>query len=674
MNRGTALLLAMGALLAHALFLHIGTAQEFAAPYDLAHVAYRLARNFVQHGSLAFNLDLDGGPLEGGLESHGSPLLVGLAIVAERGYLPVTTFCQTIGLLAALGTVSVSASFATDRFAGVIPPALLVVSGCFAAAAASGTELPLVAFFLTLAFVSLEHRWRKTYALALAGLVSASPLGVVMAAALFAIALVERLIPRRDRARPMALVSALPALLVAALFFGMRTREGDSLYGSLLGRLFEFDPIRMKAGLAYVLDFAFATAIPLLIVLPLVLGLVGRVSGAGLRALALTLVWAGLVVLQAGGPLAFNVAMAPALPLLCVSIQQGMLGALDTHRRGLEVLCWSLLTLVILVSAIASKYPGDLGPIPAYDLHQSWMTASATAPYGYERRLGRQALDDEIHMTETQRELGRFLRDHATPGRTLLTPWPGAVSYLSGMRVLDLSGRATPLPDGTRAGLWEPRPRTDVLALLAQRPDFFLPTLITRQKAVRSEFGLGMLLELYSIDRTPTPARVKLLEAALDDYELVTLPLHLVADRSSRSKPFYILRRRDLGLAPQLALSVSEGRIRVESLPLETGDGEAARGHPQLAWLQVRVLDEAGHSYALGPRGRPSDQSRVCARTNLLLEPVAGRTTRLADLPLPSLPDGARVAEVRAMLINPQTRRSHPFARVGEEVSFLLDD
>ena len=80
MNRATALLLAMAALLAHTLTIHLDFERHFAPPYGFAHVAFRIARNFVRADHFAWNHD----PLEGGLGSYPSPLWVLVAAVAER--------------------------------------------------------------------------------------------------------------------------------------------------------------------------------------------------------------------------------------------------------------------------------------------------------------------------------------------------------------------------------------------------------------------------------------------------------------------------------------------------------------------------------------------------------------------------------------------------------------
>jgi hypothetical protein len=50
-NRGTVILLALAILLAHAIAIHRSDGGDVAAPYEIAHVAYRLGRNLVFEGS-----------------------------------------------------------------------------------------------------------------------------------------------------------------------------------------------------------------------------------------------------------------------------------------------------------------------------------------------------------------------------------------------------------------------------------------------------------------------------------------------------------------------------------------------------------------------------------------------------------------------------------------------
>ena len=61
MNRTTAILVALATLLAHVLAINQNTDGLFAPPHELAHVAYRIARNLVHEATPAWN-SRDGGP------------------------------------------------------------------------------------------------------------------------------------------------------------------------------------------------------------------------------------------------------------------------------------------------------------------------------------------------------------------------------------------------------------------------------------------------------------------------------------------------------------------------------------------------------------------------------------------------------------------------------------
>ena len=664
MNRATALLLAMAALLAHTLAIHHTGAQQFAPPYDLAHVAYRIARNLVRTGELAWNL----APADGGFSSYPSPLLIAIAALAERLYLPVTTFCQVAGILAMLATVGLSASFAVDRFAGVIPPLLLVTSGAIAGAAASGTELPFVALFAMGAFVAFEHRRYRRLSAWLAGLALASPFGVVLAAALAALAQAERVVPRRDGLPPVPLACFLPVAAIAASLLLLPRPGAASAYGMFFASL-SVDARILRTGLVYLQGVAVATATPFLLVVPLVFLALGRLSGAGTRALGLTLVWCACVLAQGGGALAASLAMAPALPLAFVAVQQGIVAALDTQRVYLERLSWSMLALAVAASALASKYPGDLGPLPTYAWHRAWMDAESVPPYGLQPVLGREAITEEIQLAASMRDFATFLRDHLDPGASVLTPWPGALGYLSGLRVIDLFGRTSVLPGQPPNPLWRPQPKTDVVAALGLEPDFVLLARPSRSSSTRAEFGQRLALGLYGLDRDPTVPRGKAIGAALGEYELVTVPVR--SGNQPRPWPAWLLRRKDLGLAPALELGLEEGLLRID-LAGHEGDESLRRGHPQLAWLFVSIEDSKGRRWSVLPTGEPVEDGTVCLRTGLVVGPRSNRAVRLAELPLPELPDGATPRRVSAVLLNPGTRVGQGFGPISDPASLEL--
>src|SRR5262249_20873804 len=105
MNRGTVVFLALAILLAHTFAIHQTVRGDLAAPYEGAHVAYRLGRNLVYEGSAQWNT---GGPP---VESYPSLVWVLVSAFAARLYISPIWVSQGLGLVAALGTVIVLAQF-----------------------------------------------------------------------------------------------------------------------------------------------------------------------------------------------------------------------------------------------------------------------------------------------------------------------------------------------------------------------------------------------------------------------------------------------------------------------------------------------------------------------------------------------------------------------------------
>jgi len=617
----------------------------------------------VHSGSFAWNVD----PNDGALGSYPSPLWVLVAMVAERLYLPVTLFCQNVDILAVLGTLALAAFFAPDRFAGWIPPLLLVASGGVATSAASGTETAFLMFCMTASFVSFERRWRRRFALSLALLVAVRPEGVLIAALFFAFALLER-VRKTHQGAKMPLGMFVPALIVAIAAFQVPAPHGGSAYAWMLSDLFQPDEARLTNGLAYIYDAIVAAGTPLLIVIPIAALAFGRLSRMGLRTILLTVAWFALVTLQGGGSLAFSQAIVPVLPILFLAVQQGLLPLLDLQRKGVAVATWSAVVTCILLSGLASKFPGNLGPLKTVGLHERWMRATSEPGFGLDATLGRSGLDAEIKLSGQLRNLASFLRANMEPGQTLLTPWPGSLGYLSGLRVDDLFAR-TNAPEGvTPFPHWPPNPRADVVAALERSPDFILPGIVDRSIAAQPT---RIAQRLMLLDQAPSTERIAAIESALDQYELITLPVPLAEGRSRRTRPFYLLRRRQLGHGPKIEVDVTDGRLRIDVFhPVE--DGALMQGYPQLARLKVTAVDRNGETWYLTPTGFLSAEARVCARTGLLLRAIGDRPTRLLDLPRPTAPDGSRIVELRAVLLNPGMKGSHPFTRVSEETVLKL--
>jgi hypothetical protein len=667
----------MAALLAHALALHQDGIGQFAPAHESAHVAYHLARNWVQNGVLAWGQEIDAAGVQhwvGGIESHPSPMLVLAAAIAERILFPVTTFCQVAGVLAVLLTVALSASFATDRIAGIIPALLLVASGGIAAGAASGTEIPFLTLGMAATFVAFEHRWRRRFSIALLFLVLARADGAIVVAAYFALALAERAIHRRDRSPPMALWAFIPAFAVMGALALARGSDGRSVLVSMLLDVCNADLPRLQQGASSVRDFVLGTGVPLLAVFPIVALLFRRLSGAGVRALLLAALWIVIVVLEGGGPPEFGLAFVPALPVLFVAVQQGIIGALDTHWRVMEALSWAVLLAAVVISALASKFPGDLGPLPLERVHRQWMRASATAPFGRQGVLGRLALNEEIAITSQLRELATWLQHEVPAERSVLTPFPGVLGYLSRARIHDLFQRTGGATDGrTSLTWWFERP-VDVLAALEERPDYVLPGLVSVELIGSRTLPESLARELMRADQDPSSEeRLRAARKLLEDYELLSVPLWREdsSRRIARSQPFFLLRRKDRGPGFALSANLAADRLTVDLTRSRTVEDTSSDGLPQLARLRITATDDRGQSWQVDPAGGLTPDPRVSTRIGLLLQPSGSRPTRLFDSAI-RVPPEVRVVELHVALLNPGTRGGHFLAELCEEASVSL--
>jgi hypothetical protein len=684
MNRTLAILLAMAMLLAHSLALHLNPEGHLGEPYEYAHRAYHLARNLIREGALVWNTGLEGSA-RGGLESYPSLLWVGLSSVAERLYLPVTRTTQVVGMAAALMTVRFSVMFDKDRISSIIPALLLVTSGAFAAAAPSGLETSLVAFLLTAAFVSFERARRSTFSVALLLLVIARPEGAltIILFALFAIR--DRLRAQRDPSQEMPLGAFLPALLAAAVLLWIPNSSGQSLYGTWIASLLSFDAARASQGLGYLSDL-FATAItPVLVVFPIGGWITGRLTRTGRRALVWAVAWMTVVTLQGGGLQPFSVALVPALPLLAIAIQQGILAALDTDLKFMEKVSWAALMLTCLLGILATKSPVSLQRVQGTVPILNWLKAGrGPKPLGGQPVLGIASVTSELKRTIKLRDVGLFLRASVPADYTLLSPYSGAIAYLSRMQVLDLYGQVT-APEGT--GLtppWNPRPAIDLLAALEQDADFILVGLQNiRERELGGAFGLG-LEELLILDGSHEDLeRQALISAQLNEYELVTVPVY--AQRRHRSAPFPLLRRKDLGLTPRLEIQHVDDEIRVLLTSDWPKDSTGWPGNPHLVRLALEGTDENGNVWFLDPQGgshaptrnaknqKRGPEDELFVRPDLLLQPTPEQWVRLASVPLLKTPAGTRLVDLRAQLFNPYTAKQSPFAPASSEASLKLE-
>ena len=307
MNRITALLFAFAALLTHVLVVHRDLGGTFGAPYESAHVAFRLARNLVTEGSVHWWRDPATAETVGGLWSYPSPLLVLISSVFERLYLPVTRGVQVTGIVSVLATVWLCTRFDLTRILSVVSAVLLVSCGAVAAAGGSGTEWPIVMALATTAFVAVEKNRPFAAAISLALLAVSSAASVVLVAILFVQSLLrDELFGSPSRARRVLF------FLPAAAALALAEWAGASLLHDLK-RTFTWAPDDAAQGLAQLRDFLVSTVSPLLLIYPLVALFRRELSPVGRRALVIAVAWCAVTVLGGGGPLTFDLGFVPAL-------------------------------------------------------------------------------------------------------------------------------------------------------------------------------------------------------------------------------------------------------------------------------------------------------------------------------------------------------------------------
>lgn len=657
MNRPTAILVALATLLAHVLALHQNVEGTFAPPFELAHVAFREARNLVYDGSLAWNT---GGPV---IESYPSTLWVALNALATALYLPPTVTSQYVGIACALGTVAVLAQFSANRLAGLIALLLFVVTGTTASAAASGTEYPLVMLAVSAAFLFYERRWPRALAIALTLLVlTRNDLWLFVLAFLA----FELLGARRRRAagEPTLLRAFLVpfgAMAAAALLRWLLT---GVFLSSTTRLLLTLNPERWRLGRDYVVSFYLCSGAGFLVVFPLWYLLRRQLSGAGRRALALVGLWSVFIALVGGDGLPFWMALAPAVPLLFLAVQEAMIIAMDSRRRALAPLTWLLFVGGVVGSGLVSRVPTDIGSLPLEHIQRLWMRPTDRLIAAYGRMHGRLGLMQEIDEVEEMRAVGVFLRDRLDVGSRILSPWPGAIGYISRQEVLDLFGRASAPADGSPPRSWYGLPEINIPSSLSVGAEYIVPVATSGTVPPR----IGELLRSWIERHEPPETRAGSIVpsmARLRTYELISVPIprrsYLPADISPH--PFYMLRRRDLELEPRLELR-SAGDRTVDVFAWHDG-------HEQVVDLEVVLVEPNGRSLHLRPTGDFVEQDLVHARAAVLLHRTGEQAIHLMRF---RVPDDVQAGELLAILQNPNSGEDAQFSMVSKQASLKLAD
>ncbi|MBI5365029.1 MAG: hypothetical protein HZA53_17765 [Planctomycetes bacterium] len=664
MNRSIALFVALAVLLAHILAIHNDGTGSLAFPYDQSHAAYRLARNLVLDGQLQWN------PGSTAFESYSSPLWIAVCTFGERlcatrlnanlGWISINLFCQTIGVLAMLACVVLSAQFRAERVASLIAPLVLVTSGCIAAAAANGLETALFTLCAVGLFLAFERARAIATAVFAALLCATRPEGVLFVLVLLAC---RPFAPRTavvDAAKARRMLPLLLGVLVFLATCALRLFATGFFLPPAMDAVLHPEPLQLGGGLEYLLDFARTCPATLLVAQPIAMLAVRRLSGTGARALALAAAWIAWVGLQGRAPLPFCELCVPALPFLGIAIQEGLIEALDSPSRLRRRAALSAFAVGLLASALSSREPADLGPLPLERIQRTWLAPSGSARFGYAQPLGRAGLVEEIERAHLLRGVGRFVRDRLDPSFSVLTPWPGAIGYLSRAAVYDLGARASSLGAADRPRPWSRRSRVDVVAALRAEPGFdFVVPLLSVPGRVPTPMELARRWRDELDDRPGLGGRLEAVANELQQFELVTVPVVIDsrAERSARDVHFLLLRRRSLGLAPQVEIALDGGTLHVRV---------AHKTHHQLADLRITALDERGRTWWVRPTGELAEAGPLSARSEILLYDTGTRAVDVFEGAFPKPADGARVTELRAWLVNPEAVEDQPFAAVGE--------
>ncbi len=696
MNRITAVLLAMAALLVHVLVVHRDGIGAFTYAYECAHVAFELGTHLAERGEALWSFGSPGPAATGtgGLASYPSPLVVWIAASAELLSLNVDRAVQVIGLLCALGTVFLSTRFDTDRIAGVIPALLLVSSGAIAAAGASGTEWPIAMLALVMSFVALEHGRSRSATFSLVLLVLARPEGIVCAAFLGL-----QTLARHVRKVPLDRRPSLLVFLPAAGAVWIAHAVGASLVPDLV-TLLHWDGERTGHGLAQLRDFVLSTVTPLLLLFPIVGLFRGGLTSTGQRCLFLTFVWCTATVGSGGGPAAFDIAFTPALPIAFIAIQQGMARVLDTYRKNMERLVWATLSIAILGSLFSSRFPGDLGPLKIQEVHEKAFAASATPPFGRQAVIGRASLFSEIQLVSDLRGIGTFLGSRLPETASILSPWPGVLGHTSGIRVIDAFGRTASLPGQERRS-WTPEPGVfDTRAALASEPDFILPSITGLEAYARGELADLLPDSLFALDPTDDEELRRFVGTTLAGYELVVTTGGLEPNGKKRG-PLLLLRRRGLERPMTLRVGRADAAdggelILFHARFAEENTGAKPPGQteqltqgslPQVFDFCLEVVFEDGERLAIDPAGRPvnaisaldvaADEELRPSLVGIVIDPRWKRQSTLATIDRGALErlksqSGARVTRLEGRLLHHRIERTDSLANAAPPVLFPL--
>jgi hypothetical protein len=633
LNRTTALLLALGLLVAHALTIQQDPSGSLGTIADRAYAALRLGRNWVHAGAPAWN------PGTGVFDAYPSWGWVVLIALAERLYWPSLWLVQTLGTLGAIGTVIVVSRFSPARLTGVIGPLLLVVSGTAAAAALNGTEWSLFTLAATLALWSVEHRHPRWFAFAILSAGFLRPDALILWVAL---SVISRCRPSAERRMPWGAIAGAGLGLVVLL--GLRALTFGDAWPPALREAMRFDLERSSVGVEYAATFFTRSGAPILAVIP-ALWLLGRPRSAGrtARCLALSATWIAWVSWCGGDELPFWGALLPALPPLVIAIQDSLTAMVYSRSRFSRAVGWVLFVSGFVASATASKLRADLGPFPLASIQDRWLgEPGARLSDDLDVGVTRLGQLESLVKSDRLRCLGLFVRDTLPAEATVLTPWPGTIGYLSRKQVIDL-GERTEAWEGQRTEPWFGSTAGDLVRALERRPDFIIPGLQIESAPTSVDSVLEDWVEHFDTE-PDTPERRARLAELFGEYVPIGVPIPVDSEQPQidAPEPFVLLRRRDFGKLPRLSLELDGERFVVDV---------RHAGHRLVASLVVEMVDTEGVIWSLRPTGVFDRETGIQARSRLMVYSSGPRKIRLLEA---RLPRNLEVAELRARLDLPR--------------------
>lgn len=651
MNRTIALFVALVMLVAHVLTIHIDARGLVAVAWDQAHVPFRLGRNLVFDGQLAWN------PMMDAFESYPSVLWVLLCAFFERVAASfktsVNVLAQTTGVVCAILAAIVSSRLRPNRSAGLMAPLILATCGAFAAAAASGLETPLFALLLVSAFLAAERGRSLALGILLSLAVLTRPEAAIMVASFALVRALGR------GAAPVAWSAFLLPLGTLAISAFARHATTGQLLSPAFHPWLEPHPGQWAVGMADLRAFAISCATPLLLSWSLAHLARRRLSHMGAHAAFLALVWMLASAGRGAGTKPFFESFVPAMPLLAIAVQEGLIPAFDSPRRWIRRAGLASLACALAVSVLASKSNSEIGPFDYGGLYPRPEGRGVEAP-----PLAREGLHEEIGRTIRLRKLGHYLRWELPEGATILAEEPGAVGYISRRVVHDLLGRASPLAPGAWPNSWDGTERVDMLAALDRDADYLVPRMHHEPEAPPDPRALAMRWREHHDARAEEEGRQAALEAALMEYELVTVR-YGIPDRALRLADvelLHLLRKRTLGRGPRLETSFQDGNLVVHL---------RHNAETQIADLVLKLESERGERAHIDPSGARTD-SGIAARTRIVVYASGARAVELWRGPLPPAPEGDRWTSVRAVLKNPGVKPGSTWARASEEVALQV--